>query len=160
MALGQAMQRLAEKSMPPAKGWPPGRDFLMFLGKASRALLELARARKKFADISVRQIQALNALPRSKEAGATNGRHEAECRWQIAWIAYVVPRIARAVPWRSDCLVQALAAQHWLAAEGIESEIVIGVERPDDAEFGAHAWLKCGDAIVTGGETDRYTIIL
>jgi hypothetical protein len=38
-----------------------------------------------------------------------------------------IPRMARLVPWRSDCLVQATAAQCWLRQKGVPTHLHIGV---------------------------------
>ena len=59
------------------------------------------------------------------------------------------------VPWRSDCVVQALAARRWLARGGVDSDVCIGV-RNDAQGFQAHAWLKVGERIVTGGDVSSY----
>jgi hypothetical protein len=60
------------------------------------------------------------------------------------------------VPWRADCLVQAMAAQHWLRRHGLESRIAIGVRERGEGPFEAHAWLMCGDIAVTGGDIREY----
>ena len=61
------------------------------------------------------------------------------------------------VPWRSDCFPQAIAARALLRSYGYASTIHLGVEKPNASELAGHAWLSCGDAIVTGGEDlDRY----
>ena len=70
-------------------------------------------------------------------------------------VAYAVPIMGLRVPWRSDCVVQALAARRWLARGGIGSHFCIGV-RNDGPEFQAHAWLKVGERIVTGGDVSPY----
>jgi hypothetical protein len=70
-------------------------------------------------------------------------------------IAYAVPIMGLRVPWRSDCVVQALAARRWLARRGIGSHLCIGV-RNGEQGFQAHAWLKVGDRIVTGGDVSSY----
>jgi len=59
------------------------------------------------------------------------------------------------VPWRSDCLIQALAARRWLARAAAPSDVCIGV-RKDEQGFQAHAWLKVGERIVTGGDISSY----
>jgi hypothetical protein len=43
-----------------------------------------------------------------------------------------------------NCLVRSLVRQSWLAAAGLERDVVIGVRRTP--EFGAHAWID-GDPI-------------
>jgi hypothetical protein len=70
--------------------------------------------------------------------------------------AFFIPRMAKRVPWRSDCLVQALAGQAWLAAGGIASEIRVGVGKPDAHLFEAHAWLIAGGHVLLGGDVTRY----
>jgi hypothetical protein len=60
------------------------------------------------------------------------------------------------VPWKGTCLVQALAAQRWLARRGIASEIVLGARKTRDKSIDAHAWLKAGDRIVVGGDLEGY----
>jgi hypothetical protein len=71
-------------------------------------------------------------------------------------IAFAVRAMGARVPWRSDCLVQALAAQHWLAAKAIGSTVHLGVKLCE-APLDAHAWLKVGDRIVLGGDVGDYS---
>ena len=78
----------------------------------------------------------------------------------ITRVAFIIPRVARRVPWRSDCLVQTIAAQNWLAAYGIASEIAVGVKKPSPEDLAAHAWLTVDNRVVIGGETRSYRSIL
>ena len=71
-------------------------------------------------------------------------------------VAYVIPRVAARLPWRADCLIQARAAEHWLASAGIGSDLHFGVPKIKQAMFEAHAWLTVGDRIVTGGDISGY----
>lgn len=71
-------------------------------------------------------------------------------------VAYLIPRIAARLPWRADCLVQALAAKRWLERLGVATSIHIGVHKDRRVEFEAHAWLTAGDRVVTGGDIARY----
>jgi hypothetical protein len=70
-------------------------------------------------------------------------------------VAFAIPRVASRVPWRANCLVQALAARRWLRRAGIASQIHLGVRKPTD-DLDAHAWLTCGDRIITGGDVAEY----
>ncbi len=72
-------------------------------------------------------------------------------------MAFAIPRVAARLPWRADCMVQALAAQRWLAAHDIASSVRLGVRPRDDDEFEAHAWLTVGEAVVTGGDISPYS---
>ena len=72
-----------------------------------------------------------------------------EVRWAISAWARVWPR-------QPTCLMQAVAARHLLAARGVPCETYFGVNRQSAAPgaqaqgIGAHAWLRCAGAIVTG----------
>jgi hypothetical protein len=84
-------------------------------------------------------------------------------------VAFAIPAIALRVPWRSDCMVQAMAAQNWLARYKIPSTMTIGVRKDvpsalgpsglGPSGFGAHAWLAVGDFLVTGGDISGYVAI-
>ena len=133
--------------LPPTHGWPPLRLWPLLGRHAVRATAELARARLRLRHFDARQLGAPSPAQRTCAAGCP----------RCAWIAYTLPRVARRLPFRADCLVQALAGQAWLAASGIASTIEIGVELPDGGPFGAHAWLSSGGMVICGGETARYT---
>lgn len=138
----------------PAEGERPGwRDLGWLAAYSARGLFELIRARVIFARFEAKTIPHRN---RASRVAATRQADAAA----LARISYVIPRISDRLPWRSDCLVQAIAGQNWLRAIGASSEIQIGVENPKDGEFGAHAWLLSGDRIVTGGEIERYHLLL
>ena len=71
-------------------------------------------------------------------------------------VAYVIPRVAARLPWRADCLVQAMAAQRWLSRAGIATSLTLGVPKDRRPAFEAHAWLSAGGRIVTGGDVSDY----
>lgn len=71
-------------------------------------------------------------------------------------IAFVLPRVAARLPWRADCLVQALAAERWLTRNGIATTLTLGVPKDKPVTFEAHAWLRVGTRIVTGGDVSGY----
>ncbi|MBT5873545.1 MAG: lasso peptide biosynthesis B2 protein [Candidatus Latescibacteria bacterium] len=63
------------------------------------------------------------------------------------------------LPWHSTCLVQAIAAMMMLRRRGEASTLYIGVGRENET-FGAHAWLRSGQFIVTGGdEKDKFKVL-
>jgi hypothetical protein len=73
---------------------------------------------------------------------------------------FVVPRVAHRLPWRSDCLVQALAARRWLGAAGIATRLMLGARKSPSGLLEAHAWLTVAGAadgvVVTGGDISSY----
>jgi hypothetical protein len=73
-------------------------------------------------------------------------------------VSFAIPRVATRLPWRADCLVQALAAQRWLSAKRISSRLMVGVKKADRlSPLEAHAWLKVGERIVTGGDVNDFS---
>ena len=66
-------------------------------------------------------------------------------------IGWSVGAVARRVPWDSRCLAQALAAMAMLRRRGLEGTVNFGAGRKDSADFDAHAWLRLGAFMVTGG---------
>ncbi len=67
-------------------------------------------------------------------------------------VGWIVERLADHTPWESACLPQAMAAQHMLKRRGIGSTLYLGLARSDRRPTGheAHAWLRCGEVVVTG----------
>ena len=67
---------------------------------------------------------------------------------------------ARHVPWRADCFPQAIAARMLLRRHGLPSIIHIGVTRDEGKGLSGHAWLTCGNTVVTGEtDLDRYAVL-
>ncbi|MDD2856973.1 MAG: lasso peptide biosynthesis B2 protein, partial [Desulfuromonadaceae bacterium] len=65
---------------------------------------------------------------------------------------WAVETMARHTPWQSRCLVQALSAWWMLSRRGVRGTVYFGVAAAETgAAFNAHAWLRCGSRIVTGG---------
>ncbi|MGB8600670.1 MAG: lasso peptide biosynthesis B2 protein [Rhizomicrobium sp.] len=60
-------------------------------------------------------------------------------------------RLAPRVPWRTSCLVQAVAGCLLLRRRGIAATIRLGVKKGDGA-LSAHAWLMVGGQTVLGGD--------
>jgi hypothetical protein len=131
----------------------------LLLTKALRAALALARAR-----VELRRVTPADIIARNRSiAAALAGRAApaANASGQAAdEVAFFINRMAARVPWRSDCLVQALAGQRWLAGAGIVSEIVVGTAKRADGSFESHAWLRQNGRIVLGGDISSYQPLL
>ena len=124
-------------------------------GAAMQAVPRLLAARIRLARLETADLAQMNATAiRTGRVAAPDDAAE------VLRIGYVVSRTARLVPWRSDCLVQALAAQKWLLRGGIATEIVIGIDQTQKEGFLSHAWLRWGERVVTGGSITRYSVIL
>jgi hypothetical protein len=68
-------------------------------------------------------------------------------------VGRAVRSVAAHTPWPSTCLVQALAAAAILRLRGVDSTLYLGVTNDAAAPNGvaAHAWLRCGGLVLTGG---------
>ena len=70
-------------------------------------------------------------------------------------LSWAIGAAAARVPWRSDCLLQAMAADRWLRRCGMQPEFFLGVTKDAGGQLEAHAWLRCGDAMVTGADDSQ-----
>jgi hypothetical protein len=81
-------------------------------------------------------------------------------------IGWAVRAAARFAPFQSSCLVQVLTAQRMLQKRLLPGVFYIGAAPGEGVGPGAntgldaHAWLKCGDQLVTGeAGHERYTVV-
>jgi hypothetical protein len=116
-----------------------------------RAIAELALANWQLRKAGARDLLTASGGKDGPEIEPTEAQQRMAGR-----VAYVVPRVGRRVPWRSDCLVQALAARHWLAGRGIATSLRIGTRKTGEKGFEAHAWLIVADIVVTGWDIDGF----
>lgn len=87
------------------------------------------------------------------------GAYKKESSRQIPMEQYkVARRVLGAVnmattrtPWESKCLVRALTAQRMLKKRNIYTTLYLGVGKDINNKMLAHAWLRCGEIILTGG---------
>ena len=119
-----------------------------------RAVFELALARLAHRTLTPAQICKRNQVL------GKDDEQPAFAVSTVELVGWTIPRVANRLPWRADCLIQAAAAQRWLAAKGINSAITIDIKKKPGGEFIAHAWLKFGDHVVTGGNISGYNPLL
>jgi len=117
-----------------------------------RAAIELAIARVRLGSQQARDLHSV-ADAAGRQPPPTLDMDRANL---VERVAFAIPRAGYRLPWRADCLVQALAAQRWLRRHGIATQLVIGARKPAPAAFAAHAWLKVGERVVTGGDISGY----
>jgi hypothetical protein len=111
------------------------------------ALIALALARSAMACLPFRRIAAWLGTPGTETPPtATDGQILLADR-----IGWAVATLARRVPWDARCLAQALAATWMLRRRGLEGTVSFGADRGESRQFLAHAWLRFGPRLVTGG---------
>ncbi|MFN8467425.1 MAG: lasso peptide biosynthesis B2 protein [Caldilineaceae bacterium] len=97
--------------------------------------------------------------------GLAPGENSAADPAQVAravHIGWAVRTVAPRTPWQSVCLAQALAGAFLLRQRDLPGTVYLGVAKEGSAAnaLTAHAWLRCGDAILTGAAgRERYTVI-
>jgi hypothetical protein len=144
------------------KGWcVSSMTLLRRVGALSRrqrlllvqATIALAAMRIAIGTLPFRVIARLLGLELIRSL-AVQGRGDP----RAAEIGWALRAAAAHTPWESTCLIQALAGAALLRLRRIPSTLSLGVSRePADRQLIAHAWLRCGDEILTGAEgRDRF----
>jgi hypothetical protein len=96
---------------------------------------------------------------RGAESPVVAAPDEIRMAQEVSWAVGV---IARRVPWDGRCLAQALAAMGMLRRRSLEGTVSFGVceGQGESAGFDAHAWLRLGSCVVTGGpDKQRFKVI-
>jgi hypothetical protein len=122
------------------------------------ALFFLLRGRIKLSLLSTDAILAEFTPP----LGSDNQAHQ-RSRIDPKLVAWAIAACAKRVPWRSDCLIQAMAAAMWLRQYGYQPQLRLGVAPPDGQPaadrgepFRAHAWLELDGKAVVGGNAGEF----
>jgi len=121
---------------------PKSRRLLLW-----EALSALALARFAMVFLPFKRIAAWLGTP-GTESPWNATAEQVQVATEIGW---AVSCLARRVPWDSRCLARALAATWMLRRRGLESTVCFGADRRESDEFVAHAWLRFGPCLVTGG---------
>jgi hypothetical protein len=111
------------------------------------ALGAFALARIMMACLPFKRIAAWLGTP-GTESALTATAEQVKIAEEIGW---AVACLARRIPWDSRCLAQALAATWMLRSRGLEGTVSFGADGRGPREFVAHAWLRFGPCLVTGG---------
>jgi transglutaminase-like putative cysteine protease len=111
------------------------------------AFAALAMARIVLACIPFRRIAAWLGTA-GAESPASVTPQQAQAAEAVGW---AVTALARRVPWDGRCFAQALAATAMLRRRGVDGTVSFGVCEGASAGFEAHAWLRVGTRLITGG---------
>jgi hypothetical protein len=88
-----------------------------------------------------------------EEAGAVS----AELLDRISW---AVATASCHLPWDCLCLAQAMAGKAMLKRRRVPSTLYLGLVKDNGAQLQAHAWLRCGERILTGQQgMTEFTVI-
>lgn len=99
-----------------------------------------------FSDIAVN----MGSLNQVNDSEANQNQIEVIMKYKIA-----IERVSRHTIWESKCLVKALVLQKLMTKHQINHTIYFGLAKNDQNEMIAHAWVKCGDVVVIGGQNSK-----
>lgn len=121
------------------------------------ASVELLAARYRFSTVpSQRIVQELQ----DRSSPPPHRQTSPQAAIYVKWVSWAIPLAARYVPWRSDCLIQVMAAERWLRRNGVCTDFHLGVAKDANGGLKAHAWLRYGDVTVTGGRYDEFAPLI
>lgn len=127
------------------------------LAALAEAALALAVARLALALLPIRWLVPSPSRP--GPFGPDPGRPDTRAAPRARVVAWAIERGAVRLPWRSRCLVRALAGRWMLGRRGVPSVLCLGVAR-EGGVITAHAWLLvAGRAVCGGREAPGYTPI-
>lgn len=91
------------------------------------------------------------------ESPTETGDEAAEVAGQVA---EAVHSAAYHVPGKNACLVRAIVAAKMLSRRRLPWTLYLGMARSADEGLQAHAWVRCGEVVVTGGEeAERFSVV-
>ena len=125
-----------------------------YLAKAS---VELFAARFRLSTIPPERI--LREL-QDKSSVVPDQKIICSAEMDVERISWAIAVAGRYVPWRTDCLIQVMAADRWLRKHDLCADFYLGVAKELQKGLTAHAWLRHGDLTVTGGSYDRFSVLI
>lgn len=79
---------------------------------------------------------------------------------RVKHITKAIRVISRYTPWKSTCMVRAVAALQMLEKRGIESTLYMGVAKDKKGQMIAHAWLRSGAYYVSGDDAMKGFVVV
>jgi len=128
------------------------KDYFLF----AEAWLLLAVARLMLVFLPFKKIMPLLGKRDSNTTSEPQNHNST-----LSAIKLAIMRACGYSPWRTKCFEQALAAKMMLKRRGFISTVFFGVYKDNDSsKLNAHAWLQCGEQVLTGGNNlERYTVL-
>jgi hypothetical protein len=127
---------------------------LIRLPAPDRADLLEALALCTVASILLKVLRFSRIAPRLGKHMAESPPHQPRVTsGQVRRIRWAITTAARILPWKPMCLPQAVTAQWMLRRRAIPSTLYLGTDPSQN--YDAHAWVRVGRVIVTGGPHHR-----
>ena len=120
----------------------PAGEFRLF----ARALVLLTLTR-----LALHWMPLTRLKRRVRRAASADRRLPEGQRLPMLRVLRCTAAAARFMPVSSTCLATAMVVQALLQRHGYSALMRIGVRRPADGKFAAHAWLEYEGAVIVGG---------
>jgi hypothetical protein len=132
--------------------------FIRLSAPERRDLLE-AVALCTLAGLLIRVLAFRRLAPRlGRHMAVSPAAPDAASIEEVARIRWAIAAAGQHLPWRPVCLPRAVAAHWMLRRRGIPSTLYLGADPARG--YDAHAWVRTGATIVTGGpREDRFTVV-
>ncbi|MNN50017.1 hypothetical protein D3C81_1645810 [compost metagenome] len=79
---------------------------------------------------------------------------------RIQHITKAIRVMSRCTPWKSTCMVRAVAGLKMLEKRGIESTLYMGVAKDKQGQMIAHAWLRSGSYYISGDDVMKGFVVV
>jgi len=148
--------------------WSVQRTVISRIASSSRRAADLSFQDWQYLATAVKELFIARFRHAIRPLGKILSELQEEClqadnnaggKVDLVCLSWAIGAAAARVPWRSDCLPQAMAAHRWLRRYGLRPEFFVGVAKKKDGQVEVHAWLRCGDLLVTGGDGRDFTIL-
>ena len=121
------------------------------------ASLAIVRARLKLVRHTAKEILADLEDQSLKESNRNNNQDADEWLIRTSWALRATAAI---LPFRTDCLVRAIAADSLLRQHALQPEFHLQAGKDSEGVFGAHIWVSCrGIAIASERDASLATLL-
>ena len=104
------------------------------------------------------RVYASKLGQKNTESPETENSPEQIARLKI--VSDAIKRSGKYMPWRNKCMVEAITAKLILNKMGYDTTLYFGVGKDEKSGLIAHAWLRCGNSVVTGNRgKERFTVV-
>ena len=101
-----------------------------------------------------------------KKIASWMGRLQVESAYEMKYsnvsikIEHAIRRASNYTMHESKCYDQALTAKALLGQSGLPATIYFGLAKESDSQLMAHAWVRCGERIISGKPgMERFTVV-
>ncbi|MDX1401964.1 MAG: lasso peptide biosynthesis B2 protein [Kiloniellales bacterium] len=121
------------------------------------ATIELLVARIRFSIVGAQRILRELRVPLPVSC---RHRETPLAKIDVRRLSWAIAVAAKHVPWRSNCLIQVMAADRWLRRYHLGPNFYLGVARDEQGLLTGHAWIRFGDITVTGGRYEQFSTLI